>query len=233
MIATKRSGNNKVYPVCLNISGKLSVVIGGGGVAERKVQGILAGSGRVRIISPVITATLQALANREAIEWREKPYSTPDLTGAFLVFAATNNAEVQAAVLRDARAAGLLVNVADAPDSCDFQVPASIRRGDLTLCVATNGKSPALAAMVKRRLEHDFGEEYAQLTALMAILRDRILTEEESSHEEKKVLFQRILHDDLVDWLRARRWDRIQNHLGSVLERPVHLDLKALTKENP
>lgn len=229
---TKGSGKQKMYPVCLNISGKLSVVIGGGGVAERKVQGILAGSGNVRIVSPVITATLQALVNREAIEWREKTYSATDLVGAFLVFAATDNSEVQAAVLRDAHAAGLLTNVADDPDSCDFQVPASIRRGDLTLCVATNGKSPALAAMVKRRLEHDFGEEYAQLTALMAMLRDRILTEEDGSQEEKKILFQKILHDDIVDWLRARRWDRIQNHLGSVLERPVDFDLKALTKEN-
>lgn len=221
-----------MYPVCLNISGKLSVVIGGGGVAERKVQGILAGSGNVRVISPVITATLQALVDRETIEWREKTYSATDLAGAFLVFAATDNSEVQAAVLRDAHAAGLLINVADDPDSCDFQVPASIRRGDLTLCVATNGKSPALAAMVKRRLEHDFGEEYAQLAALMAMLRDRILTEEDGTYEEKKVLFQKILHDDIVDWLRARRWDRIQSHLGSVLDRPVDFDLKALTKEN-
>lgn len=227
----KRSENHKVYPVCLNISGKLSVVIGGGGVAERKIQGILAGSGSVRVISPAITTALQTLVNRSVIEWRQKPYSAVDLEGAFLVFAATNIPEVQSAVLRDARAAGLLINIADAPECCDFQVPSTIRRGDLSLCVATNGKSPAVAAMVRRRLEHEYGEEYAQLTALMAMVRDRILVEEVGGSQEKKILFQKILHDDIVDWLRTRRWDRVQQHLQNVLGRPVDLDLRAITKE--
>lgn len=222
-----------MYPVCLNISGKLCVVIGGGRVAERKIRGILAGSGSVRVVSPALTTTLHDLASQAVIEWREKPYSGTDLEGAFLVFAATNTPKVQGAVLRDARAAGLLVNIADNSAACDFQVPASIRRGDLTLSVATKGKSPAVAAMVKRRLEHDFGEEYAQLTALTSLLRDRILAEDALSHEEKKLLFQKILHDDIVDWLRDRRWDRIQQHLQSVFGRPVVLDPETLTKETP
>lgn len=222
-----------MYPVCLNISGKLCVVIGGGRVAERKIRGILAGSGSVRVVSPALTTTLHDLASQAVIEWREKPYSGTDLEGAFLVFAATNTPKVQGAVLRDARAAGLLVNIADNSAACDFQVPASIRRGDLTLSVATKGKSPAVAAMVKRRLEHDFGEEYAQLTALTSLLRDRILAENALSHEEKKLLFQKILHDDIVDWLRDRRWDRIQQHLQSVFGRPVVLDPETLTKETP
>lgn len=220
-----------MYPVCLNISGKLCVVIGGGRVAERKIQGILAGSGSVRVVSPALTTTLHDLASQAVIEWREKPYSGTDLEDAFLVFAATNTPKVQGAVLRDARAAGLLVNIADNSAACDFQVPASIRRGDLTLSVATKGKSPAVAAMVKRRLEHDFGEEYAQLTAFTSLLRDRILAEDALSHEEKRLLFQKILHDDIVDWLRDRRWDRIQQHLQSVFGRPVVLDPEILTKE--
>lgn len=220
-----------MYPVCLNISGKLCVVIGGGRVAERKIKGILADSGSVRVVSPAITSILHDLASRKVIEWREKPYSVADLEGAFLVFAATNTPEVQGAILRDARAAGLLVNIADNPAACDFQVPASIRRGDLTLSVATQGKSPAVAAMVKRRLEHDFGEEYARLTVLASLLRDRILAEDSLSHEEKKGLFQKILHDDMVDWLREHRWDKIQQHLQDVFGRPVDLDMKKLTKE--
>ena len=220
-----------MYPVCLNISGKLCVVIGGGRVAERKIQGILAGSGSVRVVSPALTTTLHDLASQAVIEWREKPYSGTDLEDAFLVFAATNTPKVQGAVLRDARAAGLLVNIADNSAACDFQVPASIRRGDLTLSVATKGKSPAVAAMVKRRLEHDFGEEYAQLTAFTSLLRDRILAEDALSHEEKRLLFQKILHDDIVDWLRYRRWDGIQQHLQSVFGRPVVLDPEILTKE--
>jgi precorrin-2 dehydrogenase/sirohydrochlorin ferrochelatase len=230
---TKPSDHHKVYPVCLNLVGKLCVVVGGGGVAERKVQGILAGSGMVRVVSPAMTPTLRVLAEQGVLEWREQPYRTLDLDGAFLVFAATNIPEVQRAVLRDARNAGLLINIADDPQSCDFHVPASIRRGDLTLCVATSGKSPAVAAMVRRRLERDFGEEYAQLTTLMALVRDRILAETAGSHEEKKILFQKILHDDIVDWLRECRWDMIQQHLQSVCGRSVDFDPETLTKETP
>ncbi|MBM9537206.1 bifunctional precorrin-2 dehydrogenase/sirohydrochlorin ferrochelatase [Desulfobulbus alkaliphilus] len=218
-----------MYPVCLNISGKLCLVAGGGRVAERKVRGLLASGGRVRVVSPVVTAALKFLAEQERIEWRQKTYETADLQGVFLVFAATDLAEVQNALSRDARDAGLLINRADAPEACDFQVPASVRRGNLTLSVATNGRSPALAAMVRRRLEHDFGEEYVLLTALMARLRDDILLEEDG--ERKKILFQQILHEDIVDWIRDDHWDRIRQHLQAVLGRPVEVDPDLLRKE--
>jgi precorrin-2 dehydrogenase/sirohydrochlorin ferrochelatase len=221
-----------VYPLCLNISDQLCVVIGGGGVAERKVRGILAAAGRVRVVSPVVTPGLAEMADLQVIEWRQQPYCGSDLDGAFLVFAATNNAEVQQVIRLDAKAAGLLINVANAPEWCDFQVPATIRRGELTLSVATNGRSPAVAAMVKERLDRQFGEEYGLLTALAALLRNQILAEESDS-EKTKILFQKILHDDIVDWLRERRWEKIQQHLESVLGRPFGHDLESLIKENP
>ena len=221
-----------MYPLYLNIAERLCVVVGGGRVAERKVRGILAAAGRVRVVSPELTPVLAALADSLAIEWRQKSYSMTDLDGAFLVFAATDSGEVQRAVHRDAQAAGLLINVADAPERCDFQVPATIRRGDLTLSVATGGKSPAVAAMVRQRLDRTFGEEYGLLTALAAQLRDQILAEEGDSGQTK-VLFQQILHDDIVDWLRERRWDKVRQHLERVLGRPVAFDPEILTKENP
>lgn len=221
-----------VYPLCLNISERLCVVVGGGGVAERKVRGILASAGCVRVVSPAITPGLSVLADRHVIEWRRKTYSWMDLEGALLVFAATNNADVQQAIRRDAQTAGLLINVADAPELCDFQVPATIHRGDLTLSVATNGRSPAVAAMVRRRLDREFGEEYGLLTALAALLRDQILAEEGDS-EKTKILFQKILHDDILDWLRERQWGKVQQHLESVLGRSVGHDLETLIKENP
>jgi precorrin-2 dehydrogenase/sirohydrochlorin ferrochelatase len=182
------------------------------------------------LVSPEITPGLATLAGSGSIEWRKKAYSRQDLEGAFLVFAATNSSDVQQAIREDAQAAGLLINVADAPEWCDFQVPATIRRGDLTLSVSTNGRSPAVAAMVKRRLDREFGEEYGLLTALAALLRDQALAEDGDS-EQTKILFQKILHDDIVDWLRERRWETIRQHLESVLGRPVGFDLEILTKE--
>lgn len=198
-------------------------------MAERKVRGLLMGGGWVRVISPLVTTALQHLAEQERIEWRQKKYDASDLEGAFLVFAATDLADVQRALSRDARAAGLLINRADDPDACDFQTPASIRRGDLTISVATNGRSPALAAMVRRQLEQEFGEEYVLLTALMAMLRDEILMEVD--WEKKKILFQQILHDDIVDWIRNNHWDRVRQHLQAVLGHPVEIEPDLLRGE--
>jgi precorrin-2 dehydrogenase/sirohydrochlorin ferrochelatase len=210
----------------------LSVVVGGGSVAERKVRGILAAAGQVRVVSPDLTAALLLLAEQGLVEWRQKSYSGDDLDGAYLVFAATNSSAAQEAVCRDARAAGVLLNVADGPELCDFQTPSVVRRGDLTLSVATNGRSPAVAAMVRRRLERDFGDEYRLLTALVGRLREQILREA-GSDADKKILFQKILCDDIVDWLRERQWERIQRRLEQVLGRPVGQDLESLIKENP
>lgn len=221
-----------MYPVSLDIAGRLCVVVGGGRVAERKVQGLLAAGGRIRLISPEVTPGLMSLADLGAIEWQPRTYRPADLDGAFLVFVATDSPDVQRMVGCHARTAGLLINVADAPDECDFHVPATIRRGDLTLSIATNGRSPAVAAMVRRHLARTFGEEYGWLTRLAALLREQVLATAEDSDEARK-LFAMILHDDIVEWLRHRRWDKLQHHLETVLGRPIGFDVETVTKENP
>lgn len=221
-----------MYPVNLHITGRLCVVIGGGRVAERKIGGILASNGRVRLVSPEAAPGLQVLASRRTIEWRRKPYDRDDLAGAFLVFAATGTPGVQASIVGDARNAGLLVNVADDPAACDFHLPATVRRGDLMLTVSTRGRSPAVSAMVRRRLEDEFGMEYARLTALMAALRDQLLAEG-GSQATRQDLFRDLLHEDMIDWLRAGRGDCIREHLERTLGRPVDPALDALLKETP
>ena len=219
-----------VYPVCLNITGRLCIVIGGGTVAERKVHGLLAAGGRVRVISPALTTSLAALAEEGRIEWLPRPYAPGDLDSAFLVFAATDSPEVQRAVRRDADQAAILVNVADDPDHCAFQVPATVHRGDLVLSVATGGRSPAVAAMIRRKLEQDFGREYAVLLELVAMLREQVATDGRSPGE-RKILFQNILHDDIVSWIREGRWDRLRQHLQEVLGPACSLDLSRLQQD--
>ncbi|MCW5204651.1 bifunctional precorrin-2 dehydrogenase/sirohydrochlorin ferrochelatase, partial [Desulfobulbus sp. N2] len=135
-----------MYPVSLNIEGKLCAVVGGGNVAERKVLSLLNAHASVRIISPQLTELLSDLTANGSVEWQSRGYQRGDLDGALLVFAATDNRDVQDAVVRDAQKAEVLVNVADAPDLCDFQVPAVVRRESLNIAISTNGTSPALAA---------------------------------------------------------------------------------------
>lgn len=221
-----------MYPVSLDIQGKLCVVVGGGRVAARKVRGLLAAGARVRVISPALHQRMEVLLGQEGIEWQCKPFAAEDVAGAFLVFAATDKPAVQAAVLAAARSSNLLINVADSPDDCDFQIPAVLRRGALSISVATNGTTPAVAALVRRQLEAVVGEEYALLTALVGAMREEILRRS-ASDAEKKILFEKILQDDIVLWLRERQWPKVRQHLEGVIGRPLGRDLEVLLKENP
>ena len=213
-----------MYPVCLEISDKLCVVVGGGSVAERKILGLLTAGAQVRVISPQLTGTLAQLADDGRIEWLERGYTQGDFAGALLIFAATDSQEAQEAVFKEAGRGGQLVNVIDAPARCSFHVPAVVRRGDLTLAVSTGGKSPAVAAMVRKQLAENFGEEYGLLLDLISRLREQVLTGEGNS-SERKILFQNILHDDIVHWIKSGQRDLLRKHLRAVLGSDVDFDI--------
>ncbi len=200
-----------MYPVNLEIGGKLCVVVGGGAVAERKVEGLLAAAATVRVVSPQLTEALRRLAAKGRITWLHKEFAPADVDGAWLVFAATDSPAAQTTVLTAARQRGCLVNVADAPADCDFHVPAVLRRGDLLLTVATSGASPALAALIKARLEQQIGEEYAVLARLLAGLRVQLQAQPLSA-AERKILFQKMLDSDIVEWIRDGRRDLVLAH---------------------
>ena len=206
------SAQAALYPVNLDLRDRLCVVIGGGVVAERKVAGLLAAGATVRVVSPELTTRLQQLAKNGRITWLAQAFAPEDVAEAFLVFAATSSAEVQQAVHSAARQMDCLVNRADAPDLCDFHVPAVLRRGDLLLTVSTSGTSPALAAALKTRLEQEIGGEYAATARLLAVLRARLL-ELPLSGSEKKMLFQKLLDSDIVQWIRDDRRELVNAHV--------------------
>lgn len=166
------------YLVNLNLKGRRAVVVGGGSVALRKVGGLLAAGARVTVVaeSPHHEIRLLAAAGRLRLEAR--PYAEGDLEGAFLAVAATDDEEVNARVSAEAGRRGILVNVADRPALCTFTLPAVVRRGDLTLGVATDGRCPALSRALREEIERAYGEEYGELTSLLGDLRDRLLAED-------------------------------------------------------
>lgn len=215
-----------MYPVCLHIADQLCVVLGGGKVAERKVRGLLKNRARVRLVSPDCTPALRDWADQGLLEWRQKRYEAADLVGSRLVFATTNNTRVQQAIVQDARKAGILINSADDPEACDFHLPASLRRGDLLLTVSTNGRSPALAAMIRQYLEADFGPEYALLTELMGRMRD-LAKERHWSEEKKQKVFAALMEPDMRCWLKNGQTltlpQRVRDLLGVDADR-VDLD---------
>jgi precorrin-2 dehydrogenase/sirohydrochlorin ferrochelatase len=156
------------YPVALTIAGRPCVVIGGGAVATRKVGSLLEAGGRVRVVSPTLSASLAEWAAAGRLTAERRAYQPGDLRGAFLAVAATDERAINAAVAAEARAERVLVTVCDDPAASDVVGVAVIRRGNLTVTVATEGRSPAVARLVRELLEEVLTPEYATLLELVA-----------------------------------------------------------------
>jgi siroheme synthase-like protein len=181
------------YPVFLNLKNKRIVVIGGGEVAERKVESLLATGALIVLISPVITPRLDLLRQEKRIQVERRAYAAGDCAGAALVFSATDDAEVSSAVFREATQAGALVNTADQPALCDFIMPAIVRRGDVAIAVSTGGTSPGLASQLRSKIGKMIGPEYAKLTEIRLRIPDA---------GRRKALHYRILNSDILDCLK-------------------------------
>lgn len=159
------------YPVFLEMTARPCVVIGGGGVAERKVEALIEAGASVTLIAPALTARLAALVTEGRIRHVSREYRLGDLAGSELAFVATDNGEVNAAVAREGQERGVWVNAADDPAHCDFILPSVLRRGELVVAVATGGTSPALSRAIREELEAYFTEDYAVLAGVAAEVR--------------------------------------------------------------
>lgn len=166
----------RYYPIYLDITGRLCLVVGGGPVAERKVRGLLEAGAQVRAVSPEFNSNLKSLAESGEIEAIFAPYQSVHLAGVSLVFAATNRREVNAQILTEAEAAGIPANAADAGEQGRFILPSVVRRGDLCISISTGGNSPLLAARLCREMETRFGPEYEAYVELLGHIRDYAMT---------------------------------------------------------
>ncbi len=161
----------RYYPISLSLEGKPCLVVGGGQVALRKVKSLLDAGARVSVVSPEFCEGLRKLKGVRRIKRR---FVDGDVAGAVLVYAATNDAPLNAAVAAAARKRGALVNVVDTPGECDFIVPSTLNRGEMTISISTGGASPALARRLRLELERLFPKSYGRFVALLARLRAEV-----------------------------------------------------------
>lgn len=205
----------KYYPVCLDVSGKRCVIIGGGEVAERKARRLVDCGADVLVVSENLSPALQAMRADGRLSHIQAGYSSDLIEGAFLVIGATDRAEVNDAVSRDARRRGVLVNIVDDPDRCNFILPSLYRQGDLMIAVSTGGKSPALAKKLRKEMARHFGPEYETLLGIMGRIRGRIVSRGYPP-EKNKALFESILDSDIMDHIRGKKWDKVREVIRNV-----------------
>ena len=198
------------FPIVFHLQGRLCVIVGGGPVGIRKARALCRAGARVRLIAP--PAGRPELA---AVEVIDRPYRQGDLAGAFLAFAATDDRQVNDAVAAEARAAGIPVNVADAPEEGDFSLPAQLRRGALTVAVSTGGRSPDLAALVRDRLAGVLGPEWAIVLEIAAALRQKKLTHSPEAEYNPGILRQ-LVEGDLPSLIAAGSTGRIDRLLETL-----------------
>ena len=159
------------YPVMLDLSARPCLVVGGGAVAERKVEGLVEVEARITVVSPSLTHSLLRLASDAHFRWRPREYVAGDAAGFALVMVATDDVSVNAVVAAECRERGILVNCADDPARCDFILPSVLKRGALTVAVSTGGASPTMARLVREELEALLPADVAALTDVMAEVR--------------------------------------------------------------
>jgi len=204
------------YPAFLDLRGRKCLVVGGGAIAERKAESLLECGALVKVIAREATSGLTQLARSGRIELDVRDFASEDLSGIFLAVAATDDPAVQARIGGEAKERGLLVNVVDDPANCTFIVPAVARRGGLSIAVSTGGRSPALAARIREKLEDLFGPEYGEWVNLLGELRET-LAARFPDPEERKAAWYRVVDSNCVELIRRGERDLMQKHLEDLL----------------
>lgn len=207
---------NLFYPIFLNLNKQKCLVIGGGKVAERKVNSLLECGAQVKVVSPEITEKLKEMVKSGTIEHICRKFCSSDLDDVFLVISATSDEDLNNKIAQECRKRNILVNVVDDPEKCSFIVPSVVRRGDLSIAISTSGKSPALAKKIRQELEAYFGPEYGEFLEIMGEIRKKILTEIPSQEERKKV-FNKLIQSDILELLKRGNKQLVEERIAQCI----------------
>ncbi|QRG68827.1 precorrin-2 dehydrogenase/sirohydrochlorin ferrochelatase family protein [Brevibacillus choshinensis] len=194
------------YPMMVALHQKRCLVVGGGQVAERKIQSLLDTGADVTVIAPSCTAKLEAWSGEGLIDIARRPFEQEDVVHAVLIIAATDDPEVNLAV-HAACQPHQWVNIVDRPDLCTFTVPAVVERGDMQIAISTGGNNPGLAKKLRRQLEEWFGPEYGAYTQFLGDVRQRVLRSNLAESQKRAILIE-LLDDRFLLWTRSGEFER-------------------------
>jgi precorrin-2 dehydrogenase/sirohydrochlorin ferrochelatase len=208
------------YPVNLDLVDVPCLVVGAGPIALRKVQALVECGAVVTVVAP---DALPALRDDPQVRWHAREYRRGEVASYRLAVAATGDDDVDAQVSHDARAAGVPVNVADGPEECTFTLPAVVRRGDVQITVSTGGRSPALTAWLRTRIEAAIDDVLLDLLDVLAEARADL---RDAGISTELPGWRRALDSGLPELVRAGRLDDARALLRAQLELDLHLELQ-------
>jgi precorrin-2 dehydrogenase/sirohydrochlorin ferrochelatase len=189
-----------VYPIALDLSGKRVLVVGGGEIADGKLDALLLAGAAITVVSPVVRPRIAAFARDGKLTLHRRAYQRGDIDDMALVIAATDDRPLNARVVTEARAARILTQAVDDIPYCDFFAVAIVRRGDLQLGISTNGRSPAFARWMRERLDADLPQEYGEMLDVLGDVRDAIKADGPIPHYDH---WQAAITDEVFAALRA------------------------------
>lgn len=188
------------YPVNLLVRDRRVVVVGAGPIATRKIAALLVAGARVAVVASRLGSEVRTWRDERRLEASERPFDPADLDAAWLAVTATGDPAVDHAVYEAAEARRVFVNSADDPAHCSFTSMSVVRRADLVVAIGTGGRSPALAAWLKERLESELGPEYAVLLDVLSEAREELRATGRSSEDAD---WRRAFDSGILDRVRA------------------------------
>jgi precorrin-2 dehydrogenase / sirohydrochlorin ferrochelatase len=188
----------RLFPMFVKLEGRQVLVVGAGPVAEGKIASLLDTGACIRVIAIGAVPQVLQWARDGRIELQLRAFSPNDLAGVFLAVVATSSPDLNESVYREATRMGLLCNVVDVPDLCDFYYPAVVNRGDLQIAISTNGQSPSLARRLREQLEQQFGPGYADWVTELGETR-KIVLASNLDPERKRELLLSLASRDAVE----------------------------------
>jgi precorrin-2 dehydrogenase / sirohydrochlorin ferrochelatase len=198
-----------LFPMFLKLGGRRCVVVGGGLVAESKIDSLLTSGGIVTVISPTLTSSLKRHEQQESFMWIARRFESADLDGAFLVIAATSEDATNELVFREAERRGILCNAVDQPPRCHFYFPAVVRRGALQIAISTAGLSPSLAQRLRKQFEVEFAPEYGEWLLWLGVVRDALMQRGLDFGTRKRLLAYITRHESFERWRASRDHERV------------------------
>ncbi len=212
------------FPIFLALKDKNCLVVGAGGVGLRKIKALLSSSPRkIVVVDPHLKEDpLRKVLKSPVVELKKRAFKEEDLEGKFLVIASSNDEVLNKKISRLCEEKNILCNIVDRPELCNFIVPSVIKRGDISVAISTGGKSPAMASILKKKIQGSISEKDVRLTSLLGGLRPHILRLNKGSKYNRRLFYLIAWDKAISDAIEYNHKQKLINRLTEILPLNLH-----------